>query len=76
MLDSLKDIDFHPLLDAAVDIEASEIEAVDINNKSSGELKGEYALSLMRALNKKLRVVDLRDISLGKDFCRYILMSF
>lgn len=76
MLDRLKDIDFHPLLDVVVDIEASEIEAVDIYNKSSGELKGEYALSLIRALNNKLRVVDLQDFSLGKDFCRYILMSF
>lgn len=70
MLDHLKDMDLHPLLDVVVDIEASEIEAVDIYNKSSGELKGEYALLLMRALNKKLRAVDLQDISLGKDFCR------
>ncbi|KAI6678120.1 hypothetical protein NL676_038916 [Syzygium grande] len=70
MLDRLKDIDFHPLLDVVVDIEASEIEAVDIYNKSSGELKGEYALLLIRALNNKLRVVDLQDFSLGKDFCR------
>ncbi|XP_020532423.1 uncharacterized protein LOC105650742 isoform X2 [Jatropha curcas] len=48
----------------------SEIEAIDIHNGSSRVLNGEYALSLMRAFNQKLRVVDLQDSLYGKDFLR------
>lgn len=69
-LDRVKDIDFYPLLDLLMEIDASEIDAVDIFNESSCVLNGEYALSLMRAINQKLRIVDLQDLSLGKDFLR------
>ncbi|KAM7482443.1 hypothetical protein LguiB_007026 [Lonicera macranthoides] len=67
-LDDLKDVDFHPLLDVFMEIDASEIDAVDILQKSSCFLNGEYVLSLLRAINQKLRVVDLQDMSFGKDF--------
>ncbi|RVW49862.1 hypothetical protein CK203_105859 [Vitis vinifera] len=75
-LDRVKDIDFYPLLDLLMEIDASEIDAVDIFNESSCVLNGEYALSLMRAINQKLRIVDLQDLSLGKDFLRYVVMFF
>ena len=75
-LDRVKDIDFHPLLDLLMEIDVSEIEAVDIWNESSCMLNGEYALSLMRAIYQKLRMVDLQDFSLGKDFLRYVVMFF
>ncbi|KAF2320979.1 hypothetical protein GH714_032380 [Hevea brasiliensis] len=69
-LDQLNDIDFPPLLDVCLSIDTSEIEAVDIHDGSSRVLNGDYALSLMRAFNQKLRVVDLQDSLYGKDFLR------
>ncbi|KAI4295728.1 hypothetical protein L6164_035744 [Bauhinia variegata] len=74
-MDDLKDVDFLPLLDVCTDLDTSEIEAVDVRNESSCALNGEYALSLMRAINQKLRVVDLQDLSFGKDFLRDIFRS-
>ncbi|KAK7280288.1 hypothetical protein RJT34_25350 [Clitoria ternatea] len=72
LIDDLKDIDIAPLVDLCTDLDTSEIEAVDVRNESSCVLNGEYALSLMRAINQKLRVVDLQDLSFGKDFLRDI----
>ncbi|BFG41980.1 hypothetical protein CerSpe_282540 [Prunus speciosa] len=69
-LDHLKETDFPPLLDLCMDLDASEIEAVDIHNESLYALDGNYALLLMHAVNQKLRVVDLHDLSFGKDFLR------
>ncbi|CAK9181150.1 unnamed protein product [Ilex paraguariensis] len=51
-----------------MEIDASEINAVDILHRSSCVLNGEHVLSLLRAINQKLRVVDLQDASFGKDF--------
>lgn len=73
-LDHLKETDFAPLLDLCMDLDASEIEAVDIHNESLYALDGNYALLLMHAINQKLRVVDLHDLSFGKDFLRYIVV--
>ncbi|KAL7236482.1 hypothetical protein ACSBR1_019722 [Camellia fascicularis] len=69
-LDCLKDADFPPLLDIFMEIDTSEINAVDIFHDSSCDLNGEYVLLLLRAINQKLRVVDLRDLSFGKEFLR------
>ncbi|KAL2460307.1 transducin family protein/WD-40 repeat family protein [Abeliophyllum distichum] len=68
LLDDLKDVDFFPLLDLLMEIDSSEIDAIDMINRSSCALSGEHVSSLLRAVNKKLRVVDIRDISFGKDF--------
>lgn len=68
LLDNLKDADFHPVLDLFMEIDASEIDAVDIINRSACPLDGGYVLSLLRAINTKLRIVDLQDVSLGKNF--------
>ncbi|XP_022763472.1 uncharacterized protein LOC111308996 [Durio zibethinus] len=70
LLDHVKDIDFHPLLEVSMKISESEIEAVDVLNELSCALTGEYALLLMRSIGQKLRVVDLQDLSFGKDFLR------
>ncbi|XP_059652972.1 protein DWD HYPERSENSITIVE TO UV-B 1 [Cornus florida] len=70
ILDDLKDTDFHPLLDVFMEIDTSEIEAVDIIQKSSCVFDGELTLLLLRAINQKLRIVDLQDSSFGKDFLR------
>lgn len=70
VLDYLKNIDFHPLFNVFMDINDSEIVAVDISNGSSCVLNGDYALSLMCAINQKLRVVDVHDWPFGKDFLR------
>ncbi|KAL8541533.1 hypothetical protein ACS0TY_002707 [Phlomoides rotata] len=67
-MDDLKDVDFYPLLDLLKEIDASEIDAVDMVSKSSCVLNGEYVSALLHAVNKKLRVVDVCDISFGKDF--------
>ncbi|KAM5549519.1 hypothetical protein ABKV19_000774 [Rosa sericea] len=69
-LDHLKDAEFPPLLDLCMELDASEVEAVDIRNESLHVLNGKYALLLMRAINQKLRVVDLQDLAFGKDFLR------
>ncbi|KAM5549515.1 hypothetical protein ABKV19_000770 [Rosa sericea] len=69
-LDHLKDAEFPPLLDLCMELDASEVEAVDIRNESLHVLNGKYVLLLMRAINQKLRVVDLQDLALGKDFLR------
>ncbi|KAE9618672.1 hypothetical protein Lal_00047905 [Lupinus albus] len=71
-IDDLNDIDCAPLLDVCMNLDTSEIEAVDLRNESTCALNGEFALSLMRAINQKLRVVDLQDLSFGKDFLRDI----
>lgn len=74
LLDDIKDIDFPPLLDLFMELDSSEIQAIDVHNESLCVLNGEYALSLMRVINQKLRRVDLQDLSFGKNFLRYIFM--
>lgn len=68
LLDDIQDADFHSLLDLLMEVDVSEIDAVDIINGSVCTLSWEYLLSLLRASSRKLRVVDLQDILFGKDF--------
>lgn len=72
VIDDICDFDFAPLLDTCMNLDASEIEAVDVRNESSCLLNGECAFSLLRAINQKLRVVELQDVSFGNDFLRDI----
>ncbi|KAL7156906.1 hypothetical protein ABFS83_02G040600 [Erythranthe nasuta] len=67
-MDGLKDVDFCTLLDLLKEVDASEIDAVDMINRSECVLSAEYVSPLLHAVSKKLRVVDICDISLGKDF--------
>lgn len=67
-VDDLKVADFHPLYNVFVQIDVSEIDAVDILQKSICSLEAESVLLLLHAVNQKLRVVDLQDRTFGKDF--------
>ncbi|KAL5561336.1 hypothetical protein UlMin_031083 [Ulmus minor] len=69
-LDHLKDIDFEPLLDICMQLDDSVIDVVDMTNDSPLWLKDEYALALMRAIDKKLRAADFRNCLFGKNFLR------
>ncbi|XP_021751131.1 uncharacterized protein LOC110716800 isoform X2 [Chenopodium quinoa] len=72
-LDHLKDCDFLPLYELFMDIDDSLIYEVDIYNKTLCSMNGGYLLSLLRALNKKLRAVHLNDLSLERGFLRDLL---
>ncbi|XP_065876235.1 protein DWD HYPERSENSITIVE TO UV-B 1-like isoform X2 [Euphorbia lathyris] len=56
-------------------IDSSDIDAVDVLNESPCNLNEELLISLLRAINLKLRVVDLQDMPLKEDFlwdlCHY-----
>ncbi|KAL5753089.1 hypothetical protein ACOSQ2_023596 [Xanthoceras sorbifolium] len=71
-LDQLKDADISPLIDVFLEIDSSDIDAVDILHKTLTPcfLNEEHVVSLMHAINQKLRVVDLSDMSLGNDMLR------
>lgn len=69
LLDRVKYDDFHPLLELCNEINTSEVEEIDLFVRSSCSLDDQYALSLIRSVNQKLRVVHLHD-SFGKNFWR------
>lgn len=75
-LDDLKSVDFHPLYNVFVQIDISEIDAVDILQNSSCSLEGDSVLLLLRAVQQKLRIVDLQDKTLGRDFLLYVFHFF
>lgn len=74
LLDKLKDADIPPLIDVFSKIGLSEIDTVDVLYESAYELTGELILSLMRAINQKLRFVVLQDSSLGKECFRFVTL--
>ncbi|KAL3526848.1 hypothetical protein ACH5RR_011504 [Cinchona calisaya] len=63
-LDELDDRDITPLIDVFVDVQC---DAVNILSKSPCFLNQESILSLICAASSKLQVVDLQNISVGKD---------
>ena len=73
VLDHLRTADFSPLFDVFLEIDSSNVDSVDILHESPIILTEEYVLSLIRAINLKLRLVELRDVSFGKDFFRFVL---
>ncbi|KAK9092882.1 hypothetical protein Syun_027793 [Stephania yunnanensis] len=70
------DVDVPPLIETLSLMGSYEIDAIDIINESPFVLKRENVMSLMRTANQKLRVMDINDSSLGKDFLRYKTMSW
>ncbi|KAK9167161.1 hypothetical protein Scep_002352 [Stephania cephalantha] len=70
LLDLLMDVDVPPLIETFSLMGSYEIDSIDIINESPCVLKRENVMSLMRAANQKLRVVDINDSSFGKDFLR------
>lgn len=67
-LDDIKPADFHPLYNAFVQIDISEIDVVDVLQKSLCTLDVDSVLMLLQSVSQKLRVVDLQDRTFGKDF--------
>ncbi|KAL1215763.1 Protein DWD HYPERSENSITIVE TO UV-B 1 [Cardamine amara subsp. amara] len=67
LVDKVKYDDFHPLLELCNEINTSEVEGIDLFVRSSCSLEDNYALSLLRSVNQKLRVVHIHD-SFGKNF--------
>lgn len=73
-IDQLKDADISPIVDIVTG-DDSDVDAVDIVHKPYSVLSGECITALMRAINFKLRVVDLQDMSLGKEFLRSVFST-
>ncbi|KAF3438826.1 hypothetical protein FNV43_RR17101 [Rhamnella rubrinervis] len=69
LIDQLKDADISTMVDI-VTSDDSDIDVVDIFYESYSVLSEEYLMAFMRAINFKLRIVDLQDMPLGKDFLR------
>ncbi|CAF1920893.1 unnamed protein product [Brassica napus] len=62
--------DFHPLLELCNEINASEVEGIDLSVRSSCSLEDQYILSLIRSVNQKLHLVDVHDC-FGKTLWRF-----
>lgn len=73
LLDHLRAADFSTLISVFQEIGSSNIDAVDIVHESPLILTEEYVLSMIRTINHKLRLVELRDVSFGKDFFWFVL---
>ncbi|KAF3794274.1 DNA damage-binding protein 2 [Nymphaea thermarum] len=70
-LDQIKESDISSLIEVFSIISLSEIEAVDFLHKAPYALSNKkFVLSLIRLVGQKARIVDLRDVSCGKDFRR------
>lgn len=67
-MDDVKDVDFNPLVRLLMEIDESEINGVDVLQRSSCFMTAEHVLFLLHIIRKKLRVVDLLDMSFGKKF--------
>lgn len=77
LIDHLTSSDIPPLIDTLSEISLSDINAVDLCQKSSNVLlDGESLLLLLSAVNQKLRVVDLINSSFWKDALRYVILNF
>lgn len=72
LLDQLNDADSSPLIDFFHANDSSEIEAANVIHNLPCALNQDYVFLLMRAINSKLRVVDLQNMSLKEDELRSI----
>ncbi|KAI4326044.1 hypothetical protein MLD38_031397 [Melastoma candidum] len=71
-LDHLADADIRPLVDTFTQLGPSEIDAVDIVQKSPGSLNADVVMSLVNSIGSKLYIIDFQDPSFGEDFLRRI----
>lgn len=74
LLDELEDSDLSPIMDALLKVHTFSVDAVDILCRSCSILNQEYVLSLTRAVNSKLRIVNLQDMLLKRDIIWYVLI--
>lgn len=73
-IDKLTGIDFAPLTEVFSLVNLSEVDAVDVLHTSRCIIvNGQGLLTLIRCIGPKLRTVDLKDVSLGKDVLRDLL---
>lgn len=75
-LEKLKLADIAPLIDLFLDLDFSEIDAVDVVHRTLTQcsLNEEHVMCLMNVVNQKLRVVELNDTSLKLDALRSVLV--
>lgn len=66
-LDELEDDDMLPLVDMLLKIHLINVDSVDILSTSKSVVNQESVVSLMRAVNSTLRIVDLQDTLFRKD---------
>ena len=73
LIDNLTFSDIPPLIDTLSGISSSDVDAVDVSQKSSDvSIDGESLLLLLRAVNHKLRAVNFINSSFWKDVLRYV----
>lgn len=70
-LDELEDDDMLPLVDILLNVHLFNVDAVDILSTSKSVVNQESVVSLMRAVNSTLRIVDLQDTLFRKDILWY-----
>jgi len=63
-----------PLIDAFMAIDSCDIDAVDILQESHCTLSKDNITALMHAINLKLRIIDLLDMSLRKDVIWFVIV--
>eukprot|EP01018_Ginkgo_biloba_P003123 Gb_13353 [translate_table: standard] len=74
IIDQLSESDVSPLTEVFPLVNFSELDAVDVIHSSSCVVfNGQDLLALIRSIGPKLRMVDLKDVSLGKDALRDLL---
>lgn len=66
-LDELEDDDMLPLVDILLNVHLFNVDAVDILSTTKSVVNQESVVSLMRAVNSTLRIVDLQDTLFRKD---------
>ncbi|CAK7337772.1 unnamed protein product [Dovyalis caffra] len=68
LLNQLSNVDVYPLIDVFLEIDSSDVDAVDVLHESPCNLNEEYVMPLLQTINLKLRVVDLQGTSPVEDF--------
>lgn len=71
LLHELEDDDILPLVDILLKVHLFNVDAVDILSTSKSVVNQESVVSLMRAVNSTLRIVDLQDTLFRKDILWY-----
>lgn len=73
ILDEIPETDIEPLVETLSAVERSDLDAVDVvySNRISN-LSWPLLVQVMRAVGSKLRKVDLRESTFGREAVRYV----
>lgn len=75
-VDQLVNSDVPTLIDALSNINLFGIDAIDVRQRSSClQLDEDFVLSLLQAVNCKLRVIEFIDSSYLKKILRYVILN-